>query len=668
MRVLVTGASGDLGGCIIAELLERGHQVIGLSRRPHSLPSRLYSHVAADIRDTDAIAAALSGVDAVVHLAWTTDFAVDTDVAHAIDVGGTRAVVDAMERVGIKRLVCASSIMAYGANRDNPPRFRETAPLRPSPNSIYSIHKGEAERLVADSPINSLIVRSTNCLGRTTSGVVRGAYAPPTVMGMKGCSNTTQFVHPDDLARFYADALEHPDWSGIVNVAADGVITMREVADIQGKRYVELPPERVAAVLGFLFDQGWISLNPGAIEALMYFPIVDTSRLREEFGFRCAWTADQCVEDFVRANRHHVFLGNREVTIPWRWPWAWVPAPSEYGPKPYVKADASEDDEFGSTARARDNLTPLSLELTQDAERAAMAQCSGPLRVDTVGFWGSARRLLWIAGHLGGFMAEMRSIDVQARLSELDAAEFAQLSDAELHARLYRTHDEVAHAWAAAVQASTLLDSLAALTQGPVTRAFAARLHCGTGNRVGTGVAKVAYSLAQDAKRDPTVTSIFLDSRSDRALERLRLQHPNFAVRFEALAAEYGHCGPQQSELASSVFADCPSQLLEMVARLIATGDGRASSEPEVGPGLWARLLIARRLRLQSGRVRDAVARRIHQYRLITREIGERLAQRDIIERRDDVFYLIRAELKNPPTDAKSVVAKRRAELTGMQT
>ena len=327
MHVMVTGASGDFGSCIIPEILARGHEVVGLSRRTHCLPSPRYRHVSADIRDADAVTAAMSGVDAVVHLAWTTHPMHDVEATRAIDVGGTQAVVTAMERAGVSRLVTASSVMGYGANADNPPLLKESDPLRPSVKHIYSVHKAEAEALIATSSVNAVMVRATNIMGRGTTGVTQEGFATPVILAMKGGRNLFQFVHPDDLARFFADALDHPEWSGPVNLAAPDTIKMREIAEILGKRYLEVSPKRADAVLSFLWDRGWFSLDPGAVEAFLNFPLVDTTRLTDEFGFHCAWSSRECVEDFGRTNRAHVFLGTRQTLVPWRWPWGWVPEP-----------------------------------------------------------------------------------------------------------------------------------------------------------------------------------------------------------------------------------------------------------------------------------------------------------------------------------------------------
>ena len=207
MRVLVTGASGDFGSCIVPEVLGRGHEVVGLSRRQHSFPSPRYRHVSADIRDAAAVAGAMSGVDAVIHLAWTTHPSHDLEATRAIDVGGTAAVLDAMQREGISRLISASSVMAYGANADNPTRLVESDPLRPSRLHAYSVHKAEVESLISSAAVNALIVRATNIMGRGSTGVTQEGFATPVILGLRGARNEMQFVHPDDVARFFADAL-----------------------------------------------------------------------------------------------------------------------------------------------------------------------------------------------------------------------------------------------------------------------------------------------------------------------------------------------------------------------------------------------------------------------------------------------------------------------------
>lgn len=739
MRVMVTGASGDFGSCIVPEIIGRGHEVIGLSRRRHALASLGYRHVSADIRDADAVAAAMAGVDAVVHLAWTTHPMHDAEATRAIDVGGTRAVLTAMRRAGVPRLVTASSVMAYGANADNPPLLKEGDPLRPSAKHLYSTHKAEAEALIAASSVNAVMVRATNIMGRGTTGVTQEGFATPVILAMKGGRNLFQFVHPDDLARFFADALEHPEWSGPVNLAAPDTITMREIADVLSKRYLEVSPKRADALLSFLWDRCWFSLDPGAVEAFLNFPLVDTTRLAQEFGFRCAWSSRRCVEDFARTNRAHVFLGVRKVSIPWRWPWASVPEPpAATGRRPAAPDGVAG--EFDSTVHPNwqvftaantseafpGPMTPLSLELAQEALRAGGAQVAQVLRLDgeleralrqeqtgsfghgvyanlsvvyamgaampgggasswqdmlfgegagaevpefdELSVWQLARRAPGVVARLSGFGREVRAVDAQARGSAHDAAYYARLSDAELAARLLRTRDEVAHAWAVATQASAFVVPLMGLIQTQGGKGFATRIRGGTDELASAGIARGAYTLAHLAQADPLIGQTLRNNSAATALQMLRRERHAFAAKLDEVVAQYGHRGPRETELANPVFADAPARLLDVVAKLLMTRD-RVTDEP-AQLGLRLRVLASVGAWFQRLRetVRDAAIRQTHQYRLIAREIGTRLAASGEIDSPDDVFYLVRDELRHPPAYAKALIARRRAERERLET
>jgi len=740
MHVLVTGASGDFGSCIIPEILARGHEVTGLSRRSHALPSSRYRHVSADIQDADAVGAAMAGVDAVVHLAWTTHPLHDIEATRAIDVGGTQAVLTAMQRAGVPRLETASSVMLYGAHADNPPLLRESDPLRPSDKHVYSKHKVEAEALIAAASVSAVMVRASNIMGRSTTGVTQEGFATPVILGMKRGRNEFQFVHPDDLARFFADALDHPEWSGPVNLAAPDTIRLAEVARILGKRSVEVSPKAAEAVLSFLWERGWFSLDPGAVEAFLNFPLVDTTRLTDEFGFRSAWTSRECVEDFGRTNRSHVFLGTRRVPLPWRWPWAWVPEPADPSDRrPAAPEEAAG--EFDTTVHRNwqvftanntseafpGPMTPLSLELALEALRAGGAQAAEVLRLDgelkralreeQTGSFGhgvyanlsvvfamgslmpggdasswqdmlfggggggddggddveipdfpklSGWQLAWraplVLAQLSGFGREMRDIALQARVSARDANHYARLSDAELQTRLMRTRDEVANAWASAAQASSFMVPLMGLIQKQAGKGFATQIRGGTDGLASAAVASGAYKMAELAKADPLIEQTLRDNSAVTALEMLRRERPGFIARLDEGVAEYGHRGPRETELANAVFADDPARLLDVVAKLLQTRERVTEAKSKLGARLRILASLAARFQRSRERVRDATIRQTHQYRLIAREIGTRLSAQGVIERPDDVFYLVRDELKNPPTDAKAIIVRRRAE------
>jgi nucleoside-diphosphate-sugar epimerase/phosphohistidine swiveling domain-containing protein len=736
MRVVVTGDSGGIGSCIVAELLRRGHHVHGLSRGPHSLSTPGYRHTRADIRDAEALVRLMADsgepADAVVHAARSVHRDRDAD-GYAVNVGGTRAVLDAAARAGISRLVALSSAMGYGARADDPGRLVESEPLRPGVTDRNSVHEAHAEELITNSGVNTLLVRTANVLGREAPGATQRRFAAPFTLGVKGGRNIVQFVHPDDLGRFVGDAVEHPGWTGPVNLAGPDVIAVREVAAILGKHYIEVNPSLLAAVLGLGWNRRLFSIDPRAIESMMYCPVVDTGRLRD-LGFVPAWTASECVTDFRRANHGHVYLGSTRVAVPWRLPWMRVPSPPHDRPQRRPANDEGAGGEFdtdvdpawsaytaANTAEAFPGpMTPLSLELSLEAGRttgalsADLLQMKGEVRralieeqtgsfghtiylnmsvlfatapvlpgaepaawenllfgvgstaevpnSEMFGPWGMAWRLPRMVAVIAGATSETRRMDREARRHQRDAAYYGGLTDEQLQCQLRCTRDEVVNAWAVAGLASLAVVPIVAIIEKQAGKRFATQFRGGTDSLVSAGLIRGAHELAELACADASIVAILAEADPGVALNRLEAEYPRFAARLHEVIAEYGHRGPGETELINPVFADSPARLLDVVLKLTRTAERTVQPLPPVGPKLRLLARLGAGFQQSRERARDAAVRHTHCYRLITREIGSRLARAGVIQHPDDVFYLIRDELVHPPADVRHRVARRKAE------
>jgi 2-alkyl-3-oxoalkanoate reductase len=109
-RALVTGAGGFLGSAIVSRLLERGLAVRGFSRGSYpALEAAGVECIQGDLRDPDAVDAACRDVDTIFHVAALAGIWGPWETYHGINTLGTRHLLDAARRHGVRRLVYTSS-------------------------------------------------------------------------------------------------------------------------------------------------------------------------------------------------------------------------------------------------------------------------------------------------------------------------------------------------------------------------------------------------------------------------------------------------------------------------------------------------------------------------------------------------------------------------------
>lgn len=215
MKILLTGAFGNIGQSTLAALLERGHQV-----RCFDLHTAANEKSAArwqgqieplwgDLRSPDDTGRAVAGQDAVVHLAFVIPTLSATGVsseaqpdwAREINVGGTRNLIEAacrQERA--PRFVFASSLHVYGKTQHLPPP--RTALETPHPVEHYARHKIEAEELVRASGLRWSILRLAAAMPVRLI-LDRGMFDVP-------LENRMEFVHTRDAGAAFARAVDHP--------------------------------------------------------------------------------------------------------------------------------------------------------------------------------------------------------------------------------------------------------------------------------------------------------------------------------------------------------------------------------------------------------------------------------------------------------------------------
>ncbi len=315
-RVLVTGGTGAAGAATVKWLRRMGADVVVMARRAPAVPVPGVTYVAADVQDAEGVSRAVAGCDAIVHFAWTVSAMQSAEVAEGIDIGGTTNLLQAMADHDCRRMVFASSITVYGGHADHPQPYTEDETPRPAASFHYERNKMRAEKMIADAGVEAVSVRPTVIVGRSAWSAPANIFRQPVVV-TPGRDVRMQLVHVDDVGRFCASAaLGGP--TGVVNLNADDALTFTEMARIVGRPVVN-SGERFSRMLAGLIGKARnYESVPDLIELFMHYPRGDTRKLREEFGFTCAYRSAEAVADMTDWSSSKWTVGTRSIRKPIR--------------------------------------------------------------------------------------------------------------------------------------------------------------------------------------------------------------------------------------------------------------------------------------------------------------------------------------------------------------
>lgn len=321
MRIVITGASGNVGTAVLEQLISSGdHELVGVVRRPPP-PEGVYGDVAWHAVDLATATAArelpqiLDGADAVVHLAWGFQPTRNTAYLRQVAVGGTTAVLDAAHQANVGQLIHMSSAGAYAPGRYGH-LVDESWPTTGVQSSPYSRFKStveaaldDYERRHGDTAIPIARMRPGFVVQRiAASGLLRYALPPFVPMQLVRLLPLLPVdrrlcfpvVHADDVATAVVRAVE-TGATGAFNLAADPPTTPDEIARVMDVRPVHVP----SALLGTLVDLTWRArLQPvdrGWVDMIFTVPLLDCSRARTELRWQPAWSSTDALADLFAA-------------------------------------------------------------------------------------------------------------------------------------------------------------------------------------------------------------------------------------------------------------------------------------------------------------------------------------------------------------------------------
>ena len=309
--VLVTGSRGYIGELVVKALANnrQGLETIvamDVQATEESERQPGVKYVRGDIRAPSVKnIIADHQIDTVVHLVALVTRGHSREFAHDVEVNGTRNLIDACLAQGVHKLIITSSGAAYGYFADNAAALTEDCPIRGNEEFPYAHHKRLIEDMLAATrsqhpELELLVFRPGTVLGANTQNQITNLFQQRAILGVKGSATPFVFIWDEDVVALIVEGI-HCDRTGTYNMAGDGVMTMREIAQRLGKPYVAVAPSLLTRALGFLKRHGLTEYGPEQIRFLQYRPVLSNQRLKDAFDHKLQRTTRETFELYCTA-------------------------------------------------------------------------------------------------------------------------------------------------------------------------------------------------------------------------------------------------------------------------------------------------------------------------------------------------------------------------------
>jgi UDP-glucose 4-epimerase len=239
--IAVTGCNGFVGGHLVEALLALGHSVTGIDHRPCTtvLPSKFVQIELAETVSIDAVARAIEGCQAVIHLASRQPFSWDLQPLIRGNIFRTANALEAINRASVSRVIHASTIAVYGRPASVP--LLEDSPRQPE--NAYEVSKAHAEDLVGlyarTLDLRATILRYPSIYGGRFRAGAMFTFVDATLrrsairLFAKG-STLRDHLHVQDVVRANIAALGHEPAAAIeiFNIGSGQALSNRALCDL----------------------------------------------------------------------------------------------------------------------------------------------------------------------------------------------------------------------------------------------------------------------------------------------------------------------------------------------------------------------------------------------------------------------------------------------------
>ncbi len=284
--ILITGATGYIGRHLVARLVSQGERPRCLVRNIQSarriLPVDKVEFVQGDTTQPNALAAAVQGVDTIVHTAFmTADRKQSSGNQYEVtNVGGTTNLINAAKQAGVKRIIELSGL---GTRPDKPGSYMQGRYL--------------SEKLLMDSGLAWAIIRPSVLFGKDASfikGLVDLIKTSPVVPLIGGGKIMFQPIYIEDVVTIITRILQDPERTSkkIYTVGGPGYYSFTDIINLLlkalGKNRIKVPAPLPLIGIGAAAMQAVLSHPPLTTAAMALFSFDNTTDLNSverDFGF-----------------------------------------------------------------------------------------------------------------------------------------------------------------------------------------------------------------------------------------------------------------------------------------------------------------------------------------------------------------------------------------------
>lgn len=307
MKVLITGAAGNLGQIITKHLNSNNIQVVGIDTINYldysSVKFKYYECSITEEQKLNRIFKKEQPTN-VIHLAATFNRIRNRKIEMEIDVGGSENVLKiSNETPSVKQIIYSSSAAAYGGHKDNPQWLTEEHKLRPG-KYRYGIIKKKVEEIYFETntraDLNVISLRICSVVGPSfnkkkcaISILINSNY-----LLEQWKQNKIQLLHEDDFNHLILNVLKDREIYGKYNLAPDSFSQINEL--VQEKKYIKLPISVISSILWVLWHLRVLNLRPASLQQSIYPIVLSPKKLISRYLYEFKYSSEGAFQSTLK--------------------------------------------------------------------------------------------------------------------------------------------------------------------------------------------------------------------------------------------------------------------------------------------------------------------------------------------------------------------------------